>query len=106
MKGDICLFDYHQKSHCDTISIGPEGMINWVLQLNISQLESSFNRFLESTSKKTSCSQEIVGKCLQELGSSDRTVRPVKCDASYTIERGNLWNRAHTHSARIWFFRT
>ena len=29
----------------------------------------------------TSCSQEIVGKCLQEeLGSSDRTGKPVKCE--------------------------
>ena len=30
---------------------------------------------------KTSCSREIVGNCLQEeLGSSDRTVKPVKCE--------------------------
>ena len=31
--------------------------------------------------RRTSCSQEIVGKCLQEeLGSSDRTGKPVKCE--------------------------
>ena len=47
MKGDICLLDHHQKSHYDTITIGPKGMINRVLQLNNSQLESSFNSLLE-----------------------------------------------------------
>ena len=31
--------------------------------------------------ENTSCSREIVGKCLQEeLGSSDRTGKPVKCE--------------------------
>ena len=85
-------------------------MINRVLQLNNSQLESSFNSLLEKHlvlnlpnqpnpnpiqsviergnlwtqnvflwRGKTSRSQEIVGKRLQEeLGSSDRTVKPVK----------------------------
>ena len=33
--------------HSDTISIGPEGMINWVLQLNNSQLGNSFTSLLE-----------------------------------------------------------
>ena len=47
MKDDTCLLDHHQRSHWDTITIGPEGMINWVLQLNISQLENSFNSLLE-----------------------------------------------------------
>ena len=28
MKDDICLLDHHQRSHYDTITIGPEGMIN------------------------------------------------------------------------------
>ena len=83
-------------------------MIRWVLQLNNSQLESSFNSIGEApcaesskpTQSKpkpicdrsgkaedtervfvdkgnTSCSREIVGKCLQEeLGSSDRTGKP------------------------------
>ena len=88
-------------------------MINRVLQLNISQLESlvqqSFgeapraesskptqskpNPICDRTGKpvemervfvekgKTSHSQEIVGKRLQEeLGSSDRTGKPVKCE--------------------------
>ena len=47
MKDDTCLLNHHQRSHWDTITIGPEGMINWVLQLNNSQLENSFNSLLE-----------------------------------------------------------
>ena len=86
-------------------------MINRVLQLNISQLESSFNSLLEKhlvlnlpnqpkpnpicdrtgkpvemervlmEERKTSHSQEIVAKRLQEeLRSSDRTGKPLKCE--------------------------
>ena len=47
MRNHTCLLDHHQRSHCDTITIGPEGMINWVLQLNNSQLENLFNSLLE-----------------------------------------------------------
>ena len=60
---------------------------------------------------KTSHSQEIVGKRLQEeLGSSDGTGKPVKCEDSRVMNvhdrTGNPWNQAHTHSARICFSRT
>ena len=83
-------------------------MINWVLQLNISQLESSFNSLLEKhlvlnlpnqpnpicdrtgkpvKKENTSCSQEIDGKCLQEeLGSSDRTGKPLKCEDNRVMQ--------------------
>ena len=37
------LLDHHQRSHWDTITIGLEGMMKWVLQLNNSQLVNSFN---------------------------------------------------------------
>ena len=47
MKDHTCLLDHHQRSHWETITIGPQGMINWVLQLNNSQLENSFNSLLE-----------------------------------------------------------
>ena len=47
MKHDICLLDHHQRSHRDTITIGLKRMINRVLQLNNSKLESSFNSLLE-----------------------------------------------------------
>ena len=38
--------------------------------------------------KENTCfSQEIVGKCLQEeLGSSDRTVKPVKCEDNRVMQ--------------------
>ena len=83
-----------------------------VLQLNISQLENSFNSHLEKHfkldlpsqpnpnpvqfviergnlwSKKTRPVQErFVGKCLQdELDSSDRTGKPVKCEDNRVMQ--------------------
>ena len=47
MKNHTCLLDHHQRSHYDTITIGPEGMMNWALQLNNSQSVNSFNSLLE-----------------------------------------------------------
>ena len=47
MRNHTCLLDRHQRSHYDTITIGPEGMINWALRLNNSQLENSLNSVLE-----------------------------------------------------------
>ena len=37
LKDHTCLFDHHQRSHYDTITIGSEGMVSWVLQLNNSR---------------------------------------------------------------------
>ena len=57
--------------------------------------------------ENTSYSRKIVGKCLQdELGSSDRTGKLVKCEDNRVM---NVHNRTgklvesstHTHSARI-----
>ena len=87
-------------------------MINRVLQLNISQLESSFNSLLEKhrvlnspnqpnpnpiqsvidrgnlrTQKTRHVHKRIIGKCLQEeLGSSDRTGKLVKCEDNRVIQ--------------------
>ena len=52
---------------------------------------------------KTSHSQEIVGKRLQEeLGSSDRTGKLVKCEDNRVMNvhdrTGKPWNQAHTHT--------
>ena len=83
------------KISLNTISIGLKEMINRVLQLNISQLENSFNSHLEKHFKLVLPSQpnslnplkiergqpvtqEIVGKSQGELSSSDRTGQPVK----------------------------
>ena len=99
---------------------GLKGMINRVLQLNNSQLKSSFNSLLEKhlvlnlpkptqskpnpicdrtgkpmetervfvEKEKTSHSQEIVGKRLQEeLGSSDRTGKPLESSTNtHTVQ--------------------
>ena len=47
MKDHTCLLDHHQRSHYDMITIGPEGMMNWALQLNNSQSVNSFNSLVE-----------------------------------------------------------
>ena len=47
MKNRTYLLDHHQRSHYDTMTIGPEGMMKWVLQLNNSQSVNSFNSLLE-----------------------------------------------------------
>ena len=47
MKNHTYLLDHHQRSHKDTTTIGLEGMMNWVLQLNNSQSVNSFNSLLE-----------------------------------------------------------
>ena len=47
MKDHTCLLDHHQRSHGNTITFGPEGMINWVLQLNNSQSVKLFNSLVE-----------------------------------------------------------
>ena len=88
-------------------------MINRVLQLNISQpvgklVQQSFGEASRAKSSKptqskpnpivdrtgkpveqenTSCSREIVGKCLQEeLDYSDRTGKPVKCEDNRVMQ--------------------
>ena len=59
--------------------------------------------------ENTSCSREIVGKCLQEeLDSSDRTGKPVKCGDNRVMQVHDrtvkpVESRTHTHSARSWF---
>ena len=120
MKDHTCLHDHHQRSHRDTITFGPEGMINWVLQLNNSQLGNSFNSLLEkhhvlnspTQSKpkpicdrsgkledtervfvdkgKTSRSHEIDDRRLhKELGSSDRTGKPVKLSEDIRVKHAH-----------------
>ena len=69
------------------ISIGQKGMMNWALQLNIDQLENSFNSHLEKHFNLVLPSQpnslnplkiERVGKSQGEFSSSDRTGQLVK----------------------------
>ena len=47
MRNHTYLLDHHQRSRHDTITIGPERMMNWALQLNNSQSVNSFNSLVE-----------------------------------------------------------
>ena len=47
MRKHTCLLDLRQRSRHDTITIGPEGMINWALQLNNSQSVKLFDSLVE-----------------------------------------------------------
>ena len=47
MRNRTCLLDHHQKSQYDTITIGPEGMMNWAPQLNNSQSLKLFDCLVE-----------------------------------------------------------
>ena len=47
MRNHTCLLDHHHRSHYDMITIGPEGMIIWALQLNNSQSAKLFDSFVE-----------------------------------------------------------
>ena len=57
MKNHTCLLDNHQRSHCDTITIGPEGKFNWVLQLINSQKVRLFDSLKEKFNTKRSPNQ-------------------------------------------------
>ena len=48
MRNHTCLLDHHQRSHYDTITIGPEVRMKWALQLNNSQSVNSFNSLVEN----------------------------------------------------------
>ena len=57
MRNHECLLDHHQRSHYDTITIGPEGMINWALQLNNSQSVKLFDSHEEKFNMQRSPNQ-------------------------------------------------
>ena len=53
MRNHTCLLDHHQRSHYDTITIGPEGKFNWVLQLINSQKVRLFDSLKEKFNNPT-----------------------------------------------------
>ena len=57
MRNHTCLLDHHQRSHYDTITIGPEGMMNWALQLNNRQSVKLFNSLVEKFNMQNSPNQ-------------------------------------------------
>ena len=42
MRNHTCLLDHHQRSYYDTITIGPEGMINWPADILTSALGNAY----------------------------------------------------------------
>ena len=113
MKDYICLLDHHQRSkislkHDHNWTEGNDQSGSTVEHQPVGKLlQQSLGEALRAGSSKptqskpnpvgdrkgklveqenTSCSQEIVGKRLQEeLGSSDRTGKPVKCEDNRVI---------------------
>ena len=87
-------------------------MINRVQQLNISQLESSFNSLLEKHLVLNLPSQpnpNPIQSVIERGNLWSKKTRPVhkrllvsvcKKNLILQIERGNLWNRAHTHTLK------
>ena len=72
LKNHTYVLDHHQRSHWDTITIGPEGMMNWVLQLNNSQSANSFNSLLEKFNMQNSSNQPNLSSPIR-----DRSVWPL-----------------------------
>ena len=62
MRNHTCLFDHHQRSHCDTITIGPEGKFNWVLQLISTQKEKLFDSLEEKLPDEQNSSNQPIPK--------------------------------------------
>ena len=64
MRNHTCLLDHHQRSHYDTITIGPEGKFNWVLQLINSQkvrlFDSLEEKFHTQRSPNQSQNQSVI----------------------------------------------
>ena len=81
MRKHTCLLDNHQRSHYDTITIGPEGMMNWVLQLNNSQSVNLFDSLVEKFNTKRSPNQ------------------PNQSPNQFVIDQGNLMSEtAQVHT--------
>ena len=69
MQNHTCLLDHHQRSHNDTITIGPVGMMNWALQLNNSQSVNLFNSLLKKFNMLNSTNQPSSAPYPQEFNS-------------------------------------
>ena len=82
--------DHHQRSRYDTITIGPEEMINWVLQLDNSQLVKLFDSHVEKFNTKRSPNQpnQFPKPICARTGKPDSTrdVFVGKCETSRSHE--------------------
>ena len=71
MRNHTCLLDHHQRSHYDTITIGPQGMMNWALQLNNSQSVKLFDSLVEKFNAQRSPNEPK--QICDRSGNSDST---------------------------------
>ena len=120
MKDDTCLLDHHQRSHWDTITIGPKGMINWVIQLNNSQLENSLSSLLEKhhvlsfpNQPNPNPNQSVIDRGnlrTKNVFFWRKEKRPVhkrsminvcKKNLALQIEQGNMWNCLKTFASSM-----
>ena len=105
MKDDTCLFDDHQRSHYDTITIGLKEMMNWVPQLmNNSRLENSFNSVLEKHHVKLSIpTQSKPNPICDRSGKHEFTERGFADEMKdVPFTRRDQWE---TFAQRTWLFR-
>ena len=80
MRNHTSLLDHHQRSHYDTITIGPEGMMNWVLQLINSQKVKLFDSLEE---QHATFSQPIQNQSVIDQGN----LRTCKMCLSLKVKR-------------------
>ena len=111
MRNHTCLLDHHQRSHYDTITIGPVGKFNWALQLINSQkvklfdsLEEEFNTKRSPNQPNQSQNQSVIDQGnlrTQKMCLLLKVKRPVRtrsmksvCTKNLVlqIDRGNLIN--------------
>ena len=81
MRNHTCLLDHHQRSHYDTITIGPEGM-NWALLLKNNQLVNSFNSLVGEVQQAT-FSQLTQPK---PKPICDRSVKPEDTERDFVVK--------------------
>ena len=90
MRNHTCLFDHHQRSHYDTNTIGPEGMMNWVPQLNSSQSVKLFDSLVEKFNAQRSPNQPNQNPICDRSGKPDMFVFKGETSRSHEINEKGL----------------
>ena len=92
MKKQTCQLDHHLRSHYDTITIGPKGKINWILQLNNSQSVNSFDSLVEKFNTQRSPNQpnQNPNQSVIDRGTEDVFVVKGETSRSHEIDEKSL----------------
>ena len=78
-KKHTCHLDHHQRSYYDTITIGPEGMMNWFLQLINSQKVNLFDSLEEKFNTKRSPDTQPIPKPICDRSGQPEDMQDVCC---------------------------